>query len=227
MHAEFDVQFAVGKRFESKEEVKDTVSAFGKKFNVVISTKDSHPSKGQFNFICKHGRAKRDVSKDPSVANIAREIAVEEKKTEEENDGKEEDCETIDLTDQTIKKPYKKSTQKLGCNVAINVYNWTVTTTHREHNHPLLSDVRTYAIHRKQPAEVMRRIQAILAGGHSDPVSTAMTSLEAWNIKNVTKKDIQNIQSTFLKSEDDREVFVLINWLEDQGYIVRIQVKPN
>ncbi|OAD03263.1 hypothetical protein MUCCIDRAFT_110120 [Mucor lusitanicus CBS 277.49] len=89
MHAEFDAQFSVCKRFESTEEVKNIVFAFGKKCSVVISTKDSQLTK-----------------EDPSIVKSARENV-----SEEENDKDEEGCETIDLTAQpkNKKKPYKRS----------------------------------------------------------------------------------------------------------------------
>ena len=41
------------------------------------------------------------------------------------------------------------------------------------------------------------------------------------------KKDIQNIQTLFLKNEDGKEMYSLITHLEDIGYVVRIQVKPD
>lgn len=43
-------------------------------------------------------------------------------------------------------------------------------------------------------------------------------------IKNVVKKDIQNIQSMFLKDEDGKDMYFLIRDLESLGYAVRFQV---
>lgn len=61
MHAEFNAGFEVGKRFKDKEDMTSTILAFGKKYNVVFSTKPSHPRRGAFHFICKHGGTKRAV----------------------------------------------------------------------------------------------------------------------------------------------------------------------
>ena len=47
------------------------------------------------------------------------------------------------------------------------------------------------------------------------------------DIRNVIKKDIQNIQTLFLRNEDGKEMYSLIVFLEQAGYDVIIQVKPN
>jgi hypothetical protein len=44
-------------------------------------------------------------------------------------------------------------------------------------------------------------------------------------INNVIKKDVQNIQSLFLKDDNGKEMYSLITGLESLNYIVRIQVK--
>lgn len=44
------------------------------------------------------------------------------------------------------------------------------------------------------------------------------------NVTNVIKKDIQNIQTLFLKNVDGKEMYCLINHLESLNYVVRIQV---
>lgn len=54
MNSEFISQFKVGRQFTSRDELKDTIRAFGKKFNVVFSINDPHPKEGQFEYICKH-----------------------------------------------------------------------------------------------------------------------------------------------------------------------------
>jgi hypothetical protein len=43
-----------------------------------------------------------------------------------------------------------------------------------EHNHPISQDNTTYAVHRKQPPEIMERIYTLLASGHKDPVTNVM-----------------------------------------------------
>ncbi|KAG2199586.1 hypothetical protein INT47_012186, partial [Mucor saturninus] len=67
MHAEFNSTFAVGKHFETKEELKTAISTFGKKFNVVFSIKNSHPEKGQFFYIYVEETID-STPKDPSVS---------------------------------------------------------------------------------------------------------------------------------------------------------------
>lgn len=47
------------------------------------------------------------------------------------------------------------------------------------------------------------------------------------DIKNIIKKDIQNVQTLFSLDEDGKEMYFLITFLEQAGYDVRIQVKPN
>lgn len=46
-------------------------------------------------------------------------------------------------------------------------------------------------------------------------------------IKNVIKKDIQNIQSLLFKDDDKKEMYSLITNLERLNYIVKIQVKSS
>lgn len=43
-------------------------------------------------------------------------------------------------------------------------------------------------------------------------------------IKNVIKKDIQNMQTLFFKSEDGKEMYDLIEFLENLNFVVRFQV---
>lgn len=47
------------------------------------------------------------------------------------------------------------------------------------------------------------------------------------DIKNIIKKVIQNVQTLFSLDEDGKEMYFLITFLEQAGYDVRIQVKPN
>jgi hypothetical protein len=47
------------------------------------------------------------------------------------------------------------------------------------------------------------------------------------DITNIIKKDIQNIQTLFLKNEDGKEMYSLINYLENLDYVVRIQVNSS
>ena len=61
MYAEFNNTFEVGKKFETREDLKVAIRDFGKKYNVIFSIEDSHPTKGQFAYICKHSGTKRDV----------------------------------------------------------------------------------------------------------------------------------------------------------------------
>lgn len=61
MYNEFKVQFPDGKRFDSRDEIKTAIKAFGKKYNVVFSIRNSHPKKGEFHYICKHGGIKRET----------------------------------------------------------------------------------------------------------------------------------------------------------------------
>lgn len=48
--------------------------------------------------------------------------------------------------------------------------------------------------------------------------------MAAWNIKNIIRKDIQNIQTLFLKNEDGKEMYSLISYLESLNYVVRFRV---
>lgn len=48
--------------------------------------------------------------------------------------------------------------------------------------------------------------------------------MKALNIKNIIKKDIQNIQSLFLKNDNGKEMYSLITYLESMEYVIRIQV---
>lgn len=59
MYTEFNTVFEIGKQFESQEAMKEVIISFWKKYNVVFSIKDSHPKRGEFNYICKHGGVKR------------------------------------------------------------------------------------------------------------------------------------------------------------------------
>lgn len=51
--------------------------------------------------------------------------------------------------------------------------------------------------------------------------------MKALGITNVIEKDIQNIQTLFLKNEDGKEMYALINHLESLDYVVRVQVNSN
>lgn len=47
------------------------------------------------------------------------------------------------------------------------------------------------------------------------------------NIHNFIKRDIQNIQTWFLKNDEGKEMYAMIRKMEIAGYAVRIQVKPD
>ena len=61
MISEFNETFAIGKKFESKEELDISVKAFGIKYNVVFSIERSNVKEGKYAYICKHGGSKREV----------------------------------------------------------------------------------------------------------------------------------------------------------------------
>lgn len=48
--------------------------------------------------------------------------------------------------------------------------------------------------------------------------------MKALGVTNVLHKDIQNIQTLFLKNENGREMYSLLNYLENLNYVVRVQV---
>ncbi|KAG2191762.1 hypothetical protein INT47_010578 [Mucor saturninus] len=214
MHAEFNRTFAVDKHFETREELKNAISTFGKKYNVVFSIKDSHPGKGQYAYICKHGGFKRDLGKKDTtpVDEVTEEI--------------------MDLSQNVSCVPeaktiFQKSTQKFLCPASITLFGLTVTKNSMVHNHPISQDVTTYAIHRKQSPEIMARIYSLLSSGHKDPVTSVMDILKALNVKNIIKKDIQNIQSLYLNDNAGKEMYSLITELENLGYVIHIQGKEN
>lgn len=153
MHSEFSVQFCVGQHFETRDDLKKAIRDFGNKFNVIFSIANSHPANGDFHYICKHGGDKRILLKSPTV---------------EDSGNKSEE------KDEDLKKKYKKSTQKLKCPAFIKLYNFTITRSQMEHNHPISQDFTTYAINRKQSPKIMERIYSILASGHKDPVTSVM-----------------------------------------------------
>lgn len=154
MHAEFNRIFGVGKQFENREELNESILKFGKTFNVVFSIDDSHPKKGQFLYICKHGGIKREEKRDPDVIDLV-------------------NC-SSGFEQEVDKIPYKKSMQKFSCPAFISTFNFTVTKNRMGHNHPISQDVTTYAIHRKQPPEIMQLIYTWLSSGHKDPTTSAM-----------------------------------------------------
>ncbi|KAG2196983.1 hypothetical protein INT47_006930 [Mucor saturninus] len=155
MHAEFNRTFAVDKHFETREELKNAISTFGKEYNVVFSIKDSHPGKGQYAYICKHGGFKRDLGK--------KDTTLVDEVTEE----------IIDLSQNVSCVPeakpiFQKSTQKFLCPASITLFGLTVTKNTMIHNHPISQDVTTYAIYRKKSPEIMARFYSPLSSGHED-----------------------------------------------------------
>ncbi|KAG2195128.1 hypothetical protein INT47_006992 [Mucor saturninus] len=167
MHAEFDRTFAVDKHFETREELKNVISTFGKKYAVVFSIKDSRFSKGQYAYICKNGGFKRDLGKkDATLVEVTEEI--------------------IDLSQNVSSVPeaktiYQRSTQKFLCPALITLFGLAVTKNNMIHSHPISQDVTTYVIHRKQNPEIMARIYSLLSSRHKDPVTSVMDTLKALN----------------------------------------------
>lgn len=176
MYADFNSTFEIGRKFQSKEEMKEVFNNFCSKYNVSFSIKSSHPALGEFNWKCVHSGFKRDT-------------AGRSKQTPETqpNTAEEEFIETIDLTtgQEAInssavpkvnqpKKAFKKASLKCGCQASVNVYGLKVRSNHMKHNHPLSTDVTIYAVHRKQNPEIMQKIYAILSSGCKDPVTSVM-----------------------------------------------------
>lgn len=158
MHAEFNTTFAVGKQYESRAELQNAILTFGKKYNVVFSIASSHPGKGQYYYICKHGGFKRVIGKSGNDEDVVGTVNLTEK---------------VSVVSEE-KSVYKKSTQKFLCPAIINVFGLAVTKSNMIHNHPISQDVTTYAIHRKQGPEIMDRIYSLLSSGHKDPVTSVM-----------------------------------------------------
>ncbi|GAA5806677.1 hypothetical protein MFLAVUS_000025 [Mucor flavus] len=159
MHAEFNRIFGVGKQFENREELNESILKFGKTFN--------------------HGGIKREEKRDPDVIDLV-------------------NC-SSGFEQEVDKIPYKKSMQKFSCPAFISTFNFTVTKNRMGHNHPISQDVTTYAIHRKQPPEIMQLIYTWLSSGHKDPTTSAMDSI-GYVIRIQTKPD-QEVRSVFFIHE--------------------------
>ncbi|KAI8980879.1 hypothetical protein BDB01DRAFT_906830 [Pilobolus umbonatus] len=99
----------------------------------------------------------------------------------------------ISVPEKEDTKIYIKVTQKLNCSASIHFYDLAVNKANGLHDHPLPEDMSIYAIYRKQPPQIIKKIYTLLASGNKDP------TLEALNILNILKKDIQNIQTIFMK----------------------------
>ncbi|KAI8060000.1 uncharacterized protein B0P05DRAFT_574859 [Gilbertella persicaria] len=158
MYDEFNLQFVVGKKFKSKEDLKEAILTSGKNFNVVFSVKGSHPKKR------RHGGFKRirdDEIDESTLIDLKTGEEIEVVDTTIESDLIEEAPTKV-----VLKTKYKKSTQKLGCVAFIKIFNLTVKSSNAMHSHPISQDAITYATHREQHPEVMEQTHSILDDGH-------------------------------------------------------------
>ncbi|RCH99155.1 hypothetical protein CU098_006754 [Rhizopus stolonifer] len=144
MYDEFNLQFVVGKKFKSKEDLKEAILTSGKNFN--------------------HGGFKRirdDEIDESTLIDLKTGEEIEVVDTTIESDLIEEAPTKV-----VLKTKYKKSTQKLGCVAFIKIFNLTVKSSNAMHSHPISQDAITYATHRKQHPEVMEQTHSILGDGH-------------------------------------------------------------
>lgn len=165
MNTAFEGSFGVGKEFASVLEARRICTELGKRYNIAIVTAKSDLKAMKLNLACKHFGEYRSATKV---------LGVEEKKTENEEDKKT-----------TTKKPYAKDTQRNNCPFLIKFKKsisggLIVSKNFFGHNHPLPKSRTIYAMHRKQPAEIMKLIMDVLALSGPNPVETVMKV----NIKN-------------------------------------------
>ncbi|CAO3664809.1 hypothetical protein G6F70_008092 [Rhizopus microsporus] len=141
----------------SKEEIREALLGYEKKFNVVLSIKSSIAY--TVVWICKHSGDYRVMDREESAT-----------------------------------KRLKKS-QKIGCGCYVKVKtnklgHWLINEWEGRHNHPIFKSRSIYSQYRIQPEEIEERIGNMFKAGLSP--SSIFIVLQSENIKNITKKDLEN-----------------------------------
>ncbi|KAI8074323.1 uncharacterized protein B0P05DRAFT_548102 [Gilbertella persicaria] len=176
---EFDALFAPGNSFDSIGDLRSTVSSYGQKHNVVMSTKNSNYR--SIHLWCKHAGVYRKSNKN---------------------------------TNQPTKtvKSRKKETQRTDCKCFIKAklveQKWLIERSYGNHNHAIPTNCTVYSLHRRQSEPVKELILQLLNNGQK--ISSILEYLHMMGIRNIIKKDIENLQQHFrrkkLKEEQDKSV---------------------
>lgn len=165
---DFYESFPQGKQYKTLEELRQDIYEYGKKYNIVMSIKNSNYR--SIHLWCKHGGQYRKGKK----------------KVVDEETGAE--IESARLR--------QKRTQRQGCPCFIKARYlrgiWAIDTTFGQHNHVLPTNRNAYSIHRKQPKETTALIKRLLSDGQK--IGDILSHLSTIGITNIIKKDIENMQ---------------------------------
>ncbi|KAI9476408.1 MAG: hypothetical protein EXX96DRAFT_463335, partial [Benjaminiella poitrasii] len=176
---EFNMMFQPGKSFPSLALLRSHVVAYGQKYNIVMSTKNSNYR--SIHLWCKHGGVYRKGKRRANQQD-----------------------------DKKVIKQRKKATQRTNCECFIKakVVNggggeWIIERSFGEHNHVIPKNKTVYSAHRKQSEEIKNLILRLLDTGQK--INNVLEYLHMIGIKNIIKKDIENLQQQYKRKNKKEE----------------------
>ncbi|KAF1804795.1 hypothetical protein FB192DRAFT_1359581 [Mucor lusitanicus] len=161
---EFYERFAVGRMFQSLEELRTEAFEYGRKHNVALTTSKSDKTKVYL--ICKHGGFYRKNNKKASDLN--------------------------QNIKPRLRRSQKTGCACMIYARCCRGSFWVIRKCIGEHNHPIAEDPRAYAMYRSLSPEHLLVVHRLLR--EHVGVTFIVKSLRAHGVTNILAKDIENIQ---------------------------------
>ncbi|CAO3620114.1 unnamed protein product [Mucor fragilis] len=161
---EFYERFAVGRMFQSLEELRTEAFEYGRKHNVALTTSKSDKTKVYL--ICKHGGFYRKNNKKASDLN--------------------------QNIKPRLRRSQKTGCACMIYARCCRGSFWVIRKCIGEHNHPIAEDPRAYAMYRSLSPEHLLVVHRLLR--EHVGVTFIVKSLRANGVTNILAKDIENIQ---------------------------------
>ncbi|KAL7324962.1 hypothetical protein PS15p_210075 [Mucor circinelloides] len=161
---EFYERFAIGRMFQSLEELRTEAFDYGRKYNVALTTSKSDKTKVYL--ICKHGGFYRKNNKKASDLN--------------------------QNIKPRLRRSQKTGCACMIYARCCRGSFWVIRKCIGEHNHPIADDPRAYAMYRSLSPEHLLLVHRLLR--EHVGVTFIVKSLRANGVTNILAKDIENIQ---------------------------------
>lgn len=213
----------IDKKYNSMREVRLAAIEYGRRRKFAVSTLRSGAR--QLVLACKHSGTYRGTKK----------AIVEEFDTtrESENSLPAIALQQVDDGATAIqKRTRRKVSRKIQCPFQIRAKpvkgeQWVIYKMVLEHNHPMATDSKAYAQHRKLDEETRNLIVRLMRSGSTNTMIVKYLSLKG--IRNVVRKDIANLRQTHFNPKNNKinasgNILYQVEHMDNQEQHINLQI---
>ncbi|KAI9355522.1 hypothetical protein BD770DRAFT_473622 [Pilaira anomala] len=213
----------IDKKYNSMREVRLAAIEYGRRRKFAVSTLRSGAR--QLVLACKHSGTYRGTKK----------AIVEESDTtrEPENSLPAIALQQVDDGATAIqKRTRRKVSRKIQCPFQIRAKpvkgdQWVIYKMSLEHNHPMATDSKAYAQHRKLDEETRNLIVRLMRSGSTNTMIVKYLSLKG--IRNVVRKDIANLRQTHFNPKNNKinasgNILYQVEHMDNQEQHIDLQI---